>query len=143
MPRRAAFSSGLRTFPQTTTSSTHRSISVPCYLAAATQTFRDLFRSQVIEATEGIGVRDVALLFTDLKGSTELYDRIGDLNAYSQVQRHFECLMDVTIRHRGAAIKTIGDAVMAAFLKSADAVEPALEMRKVIEQFNEIGRAHV
>jgi len=44
-----------------------------------TQTFRDLFRSQVIEAAEGIGVRDVALLFTDLKGSTELYDRIGDL----------------------------------------------------------------
>jgi class 3 adenylate cyclase len=82
-------------------------------------------------------VRDVALLFTDLKGSTELYDRIGDLNAYSQVQRHFECLMDVTIRHRGAVIKTIGDAVMAAFLKSADAVEAALEMRKVIEQFNE------
>jgi class 3 adenylate cyclase len=102
-----------------------------------TQTFRDLFRSQVIEAAEGIGVRDVALLFTDLKGSTELYDRIGDLNAYSQVQRHFECLMDVTIRHRGAVIKTIGDAVMAAFLKSADAVEAALEMRKVIEQFNE------
>ena len=82
-------------------------------------------------------MRDVALLFTDLKGSTELYDRIGDLNAYSQVQRHFECLMDVTIRHRGAVIKTIGDAVMAAFLKSADAVEAALEMRKVIEQFNE------
>ena len=39
--------------------------------------------------------------------------------------------------HRGAVIKTIGDAVMAAFLKSADAVEAALEMRKVIEQFNE------
>src|ERR1700692_943845 len=61
-----------------------------------------------------------------LKGSTELYDRIGDLNAYSQVQRHFERLMDVTIRHRGAVIKTIGDAVMAAFLKPADAVEAAL-----------------
>src|ERR1700735_751792 len=45
--------------------------------------------------------------------------------------------MDVTIRHRGAVIKTIGDAVMDAFLKAADAVETALEMRKVIEQFNE------
>jgi class 3 adenylate cyclase len=102
-----------------------------------TQTFRNLFRSQVIEATEGIGVRDITLLFTDLKGSTGLYDRIGDLNAYSQVQRHFERLMDVTIRHRGAVIKTIGDAVMAAFLKPEDAVGAALEMRKVIEQFNE------
>ena len=35
-----------------------------------TQTFRNLFRCQVIEATEGIGVRDLTLLFTDLKGST-------------------------------------------------------------------------
>ncbi len=102
-----------------------------------TQTFRSLFRSQLIEATEGIGVRDVVILFTDLKGSTELYDRIGDLNAYSQVHRHFERLMDVTIRHRGAVIKTIGDAVMAAFQKAADAVEAALEMRDEIERFNE------
>ena len=102
-----------------------------------TQTFRSLFRSQVIEATEGIGVRDVALLFTDLKGSTELYDRIGDLNAYSQVQRHFERLMDMTIKHRGAVIKTIGDAVMAAFPTPADAVEAALEMRNEIERLNE------
>ena len=76
-----------------------------------TQTFRNLFRSQVIEATEGIGVRDLTLLFTDLKGSTELYDRIGDLNAYSQVQRHFERLLDVTVRHNGAVVKTIGDAI--------------------------------
>ena len=35
-----------------------------------TQTFRDLFRSEVIKATEGIGVKNITLLFTDLKGST-------------------------------------------------------------------------
>jgi DNA replication protein DnaC len=67
-----------------------------------TQTFRDLFRSEVIGATEGIAVRDVCLVFTDLKGSTALYERIGDLNAYIQVQRHFQHLLDVTVRHHGA-----------------------------------------
>ncbi len=102
-----------------------------------TQTFRNLFRSQVIEATEGIGIRDLALLFTDLKGSTALYDRIGDLNAYSQVQRHFERLLDVTVRHNGAVVKTIGDAIMAAFVTPADAVSAALEMRSEIERLNE------
>ena len=61
-----------------------------------TQTFRDLFRSEVIKASEGIGVKNITLLFTDLKGSTELYERIGDLNAFSLVQRHFERLLDVT-----------------------------------------------
>ena len=101
------------------------------------QTFRNLFRSQVIEATEGIGIRDLTLLFTDLKGSTELYDRIGDLNAYSQVQRHFERLLDVTVRHNGAVVKTIGDAVMAAFATPADAVGAAVDMRREIERLNE------
>jgi class 3 adenylate cyclase len=68
-----------------------------------TQTFRDFFRSEVISATEGIAVLDVTLVFTDLKGSTALYERIGDLNAYIQVQRHFQHLLDATVRHNGAA----------------------------------------
>ena len=101
-----------------------------------TQTFRDLFRSEVIRGKEGIGVKDIALLFTDLKGSTALYDRIGDLNAFALVQQHFDRLQDVTIRHNGAIIKTIGDAVMAAFLKPSDAVQAALDMRGEIAAFN-------
>ena len=101
-----------------------------------TQTFRDFFRSEVIRGTEGLAVRDVTVLFTDLKGSTALYERIGDLNAYVQVQRHFEQLVDVTVRHQGAVTKTIGDAVMAAFLTPADAVQAALEMRQSVEQMN-------
>ena len=101
-----------------------------------TQTFRDLFRSEVIRAKEGIAVRDVTLLFTDLKGSTALYERIGDLNAYMKVQRHFEHIVDVTVRHQGAVIKTIGDAVMAAFPTPTDAVLAALEMREAVEQLN-------
>lgn len=102
-----------------------------------TQTFRDLFRSEVIRGSEGLGVKDIALLFTDLKGSTALYDRIGDLNAFALVQQHFDRLQDVTVRHNGAIIKTIGDAVMAAFLKPSDAVQAALGMRSEIAAFNE------
>ena len=101
-----------------------------------TQTFRDFFRSEVIGATEGIAVLDVTLIFTDLKGSTALYERIGDLNAYVQVQRHFQHLLDATVRHNGAVTKTIGDAVMAAFGSSADAVRAALDMREAVDQLN-------
>ena len=100
------------------------------------QAFRDLFRSEVIKAREGIAVKDITLLFTDLKGSTALYDRIGDLNAFALVQRHFDLLQDVVTRHNGAIIKTIGDAVMATFLEPADAVAAALSMRNEIEAFN-------
>ncbi len=104
------------------------------------QAFRDLFRTEVIRASEGISVREITFLFTDLKGSTALYDRIGDLNAFSLVQQHFEVLHEVTVRHGGAIIKTIGDAVMATFLTPADAVAAALEMRAAITASNR-GRA--
>ena len=103
----------------------------------ATQTFRDFFRAEIIRATEGIAVREITLLFTDLKGSTALYERIADLNAYMLVQRHFEELQAVTVKHHGAVTKTIGDAVMAAFLGPADAVRAALEMRDAIERLNQ------
>ena len=70
-----------------------------------TQAFRDLFRSEVIKAQEGIGVKDITLLFTDLKGSTALYDRIGDLNAFALVQRHFDLDTGcVVARHHGGSI---------------------------------------
>ena len=100
------------------------------------QTFRSLFRSEVVGGTEGLAIRDVALLFTDIKGSTSLYQRIGDLNAFELVQQHFDRLREVTLQHRGAIVKTIGDAVMAVYPDAASAVAAALEMRAVIERFN-------
>ncbi|MGH7801103.1 MAG: DUF5939 domain-containing protein [Thermodesulfobacteriota bacterium] len=102
-----------------------------------TQTFRDLFRSEVVQGNEGIGIKDITILFTDLKGSTALYDRIGDLKAFSLVQQHFESLGKVVNNHSGAILKTIGDAVMATFLNPLDAVKAALSMHEEIERFNQ------
>lgn len=100
------------------------------------QTFRDLFSSEVIQGNEGIGVRDITILFTDLKGSTALYERIGDLKAFSLVHQHFERLGTVINECSGAFVKTIGDAVMASFLNPVDAVRAALEMNKEIARFS-------
>ena len=103
------------------------------------QTFRDLFHAEVIRASDGIGIKDITLLFTDLKGSTALYDRIGDLNAFSLVRQHFDRLQHITVRHNGAIVKTIGDAVMAAFLNPLDAVKAAIAMHDEIARFDEAG----
>ncbi|MFC1975895.1 DUF5939 domain-containing protein [Chloroflexota bacterium] len=101
-----------------------------------TQTFRDLFRSEVVSSSEGIGVQDITFLFTDLKGSTDLYDRIGDLKAYYLVRQHFDTLGRVITQNSGAIVKTIGDAVMATFMNPVDAVKTAIEMLQDIKEFN-------
>jgi class 3 adenylate cyclase len=106
-----------------------------------TQTFRELFRAELVQAGSGLGVRDITLLFTDLKGSTALYERIGDLDAFALVERHFEQLQEATVDHGGVIVKTIGDAVMAAFLTPADGVEAALAMQRRIERVNDERRS--
>ena len=102
----------------------------------ARQTFRRLFRSERVDETEGLGIRQVTLLFTDLKGSTAMYERLGDLNAYALVREHFALLGTIIQDHSGAIVKTIGDAVMAVFSRPADAVSAALYILSEIEHYN-------
>jgi class 3 adenylate cyclase len=102
----------------------------------ARQTFRRLFRSERVDEKEGLGIRQVTFLFTDLKGSTAMYERLGDLNAYGLVREHFALLDRAAQEHSGAVVKTIGDAVMAVFSRPADAVSAALQILENIERFN-------
>jgi class 3 adenylate cyclase len=102
----------------------------------ARQTFRRLFRSERVDETEGLGIRQVTLLFTDLKGSTAMYERLGDLNAYALVREHFALLGATVQEHSGAIVKTIGDAVMAVFSRPTDAVSAALHILAGIERYN-------
>jgi class 3 adenylate cyclase len=102
----------------------------------ARQTFRKLFRSERVDEKEGLGIRQVTFLFTDLKGSTAMYERLGDLNAYALVRQHFALLDGIAQQHSGAIVKTIGDAVMAVFSRPTDAASAALHILQEIERFN-------
>ncbi len=100
------------------------------------QTFRELFRVQALDANMRLRLRSLTLLFTDLKGSTELYDRTGDIRAYTFVREHFRVLTEAVKRHHGAIIKTMGDAIMASFNEPTDAAHAALEMMAGMESLN-------
>jgi class 3 adenylate cyclase len=100
------------------------------------QTFLDLFESETIVAAEGLAVKRLALLFTDIQGSTQLYDRIGDMKAFDLVRLHFGYLRDSISGNSGALVKTIGDAVMASFHDPLDALRAALDMHAQIARFN-------
>ncbi|HWD20656.1 MAG TPA: DUF5939 domain-containing protein [Verrucomicrobiae bacterium] len=79
------------------------------------QGFHDLFSSEVISPTEQVIVGSQVILFTDLRGSTAMYSGLGDAPAYVLVRNHFAVLTEAIGAHRGRIVKTIGDAVMAAF----------------------------
>lgn len=101
------------------------------------QTFRDLFPRETIPPNESLVIRRVAILFTDLVGSTALYSRQGDSQAYNLVRQHFERLFQVVDQHNGAVVKTIGDAIMAAFTVPTDALQAAIAMHQQLKLLNQ------
>ncbi len=102
----------------------------------AMQAFRELFATEALRPGDDVAIGRVTLMFTDLRGSTALYARIGDAAAYRLVREHFAFLADQVREHDGGIVKTIGDAVMAAFPDPAQAVRAALAVQRSVAQFN-------
>lgn len=103
-----------------------------------TQAFHELFRAESIPAQGGLTLKSLTVLFTDLKGSTELYSRMGDMRAYDLVREHFGVLRRVVGDHNGAIVKTIGDAVMASFATPTPALESAVVMNREIGRVGDL-----
>ncbi len=91
------------------------------------ETFRELFGDEVLSAQESLAVETVTFLFTDIKGSTQMYSELGDAQSYEIVREHFKILFSAVENHGGNVVKTIGDAVMASFLRPVDALKAAAE----------------
>lgn len=113
-----------------------RSDALTARAVTSLQAFRDLFTDQVLRPDEDVAIDSVALMFTDLEGSTALYQRIGDGAAYHLVRDHFAYLGETVRRHEGTLVKTIGDAVMASFADPARAVAAALSVQRHVGEFN-------
>jgi adenylate cyclase len=93
------------------------------------QEFRDLFSSEILAPQQQLAVSQIAFLFSDLKGSTQLYEGIGDAAAYSRVNRHFDFIRQAVSHGGGSIIKTMGDGVMCAFHRLDDALATAIELQ--------------
>ncbi len=101
------------------------------------QTFRNIYGTGVLSLKQRLSITSLTFLFTDIRGSTAFYDRVGDLAAYELVHAHFEGLTDIVASEGGAVVKTIGDAVMATFPSPHKAVSAALHMREAMDRLND------
>jgi class 3 adenylate cyclase len=100
------------------------------------QTFRDVFKADNLKLDQRLKITSLTFLFTDLKGSTALYERVGDLAAFDLVRAHFHALLEIISSEKGAVVKTIGDAVMATFIKPEHAIVAGLRMRAAMDGLN-------
>ncbi|MCC6999593.1 MAG: adenylate/guanylate cyclase domain-containing protein [Deltaproteobacteria bacterium] len=90
--------------------------------------FLDLFSAEAPAVGLDLTVSTLTVLFSDLTASTAIYRRIGDARAFALVQRHFHEVGALVAAREGAVVKTMGDAVMAAFRSPAGALRAGLEV---------------
>ena len=100
------------------------------------QTFRDVYKADNLNIDQRLKITSLTFLFTDLKGSTALYERVGDLAAFDLVRAHFHALLEIISSEKGAVVKTIGDAVMATFVRPEHAIVSGLRMRAAMDELN-------
>lgn len=96
------------------------------------QLFRDLFAQETLRPDIQIEVASLTLVFTDLKGSSQLYTEVGDAPAFGMVLNHFDILREVIASEDGAIVKTLGDAVMAVFKRPVNALRAVLRAQEIL-----------
>ena len=87
--------------------------------------------------------RELAILFADVVGSTQLYESLGDDEARETVQRCVALMKEATNDFHGRVIKTMGDEVMSTFATAEAAMESACEMQKRVSDGDLSGRDDV
>ncbi len=77
---------------------------------------------------------DRTVLFADLRGSTSMYETLGNSDASAVVTRSVALLARIVQLHQGHVVKTLGDGLMAMFVAPASAVAAADEMHESLER---------
>lgn len=81
---------------------------------------------------------NLAIMFADISGSTQLFEILGDATARVTVSDTLELLTKVIHLHHGTVIKTIGDEIMCTFPTADDSANAANEMQETLEDANEM-----
>jgi class 3 adenylate cyclase len=78
-------------------------------------------------------IADRTVLFADLRGSTSLFETLGNAEATSVVTHCVNALARPVADCGGHVVKTLGDGLMAVFAESTPAVQASIVMHEVLE----------
>lgn len=80
--------------------------------------------------------RTIAVMFTDLKGSTSLAESQGDFAVRSMLKQHNEIVNPAVKKHKGVLVKTMGDGTMSYFESAQEALRAGAEIQRGMDAFN-------
>jgi class 3 adenylate cyclase len=113
----------------------YASLAATAHLVTTMSEFRRLFSNDLLKPSTPLRVAHCAILFSDLTGSTALYTKAGDAAAFRLVDDHFDVLRKAIDAGGGTVVKTMGDAVMAAFRDPEACLRAAIACLRGFEAF--------
>ncbi|HEV8306244.1 MAG TPA: CHAT domain-containing protein [Methylomirabilota bacterium] len=94
-------------------------------------------RSELDQEIQSKFARPVTVMFTDIQGSTTVFDMRGDIEGVTMLQRHNDRVFPAIAAAGGRIVKQLGDGLMVTFPAAAHAVRSAMEIQRALATFNE------
>ncbi|MEN6616729.1 MAG: adenylate/guanylate cyclase domain-containing protein, partial [Syntrophorhabdus sp.] len=95
------------------------------------------FLSSLIEAYPDAKMRNIAVLFTDIVGSTRYFKEHGDIRGREMLRTHHRMAISIVEEYGGFLTKEIGDSVLVYFPNPVDALNAAIKMQHKFLSYNE------
>lgn len=91
---------------------------------------------QPVEDHPGKSIQKMAVLFTDLAGSSEFFESPGDLAGRKMLRRHQDIASAAVNEHGGVLVKIQGDSAMAYFFNAKKALKCAIRIQQGLGKYN-------
>jgi len=92
-------------------------------------------------------IKKIAVLFTDIVGSTDYFKTHGDKHGREMLRKHHNIASSMVRDYGGKVLKLIGDSIMAYFLDPTEAFKAAIKMQQKFQSEgghgNSDGKMHV
>jgi class 3 adenylate cyclase len=98
----------------------------------ATDEFLDGADDVAVATPHSAGAAPLAILVTDVVGSTALTERLGDAAAREALRAHEQIVRAALRAHGGAEVKTMGDGFIASFPSVTRALECAIAVQRAL-----------
>ena len=82
-------------------------------------------------------IKKMAVLFTDIVGSSKYFQSYGDIAGRKMLKRHQDMASSAIIEHGGSVVKMLGDSVMAYFLNPKEALKSAIKIQQIFLLYNQ------
>lgn len=86
---------------------------------------------------------ECVILFADLAGSTQLYERLGNREAFARVDRCLKAMQKVVANNGGRVVKLTGDGLLAVFADAGPVIDTTIAMTFEIGELPSSGESPI